>query len=176
MNKAIKKYIRLYAKHMLLLMCVITIPLFLLFFIVSFFADAQPYDLQFSFVILGAGGIVFIATLYPIKRFCAMIKHQEKQFGVVFSDKDSRKIGENVEYLTDEWLINAGTIALYWKNIKGISSKVARTNGRAGMQKAYSMKITTMDDSVYIFNTTSEHVESLIRIWLSNLYKKNKDI
>jgi len=72
-------------------------------------------------------------------------------------------------------VINAGTIALYWKNIKGISSKVVRTNGRSGMQKAYSMKITTMDDSVYIFNTTSEHVESLIRIWLSNLYKKNKD-
>ena len=73
-----------------------------------------------------------------------MIAEQEKIYHIQFQDDNVEHL-ETTLYLSDDWLIWAGSCAFYKKHIKSISS--VRRFGRAGSSNQVIIK--TVDDKKY---------------------------
>ena len=73
-----------------------------------------------------------------------MIIEQEHIYNIEFQDTKAEHL-ETTLYLSDEWLIWAGSCAFYKKHIKSISS--VRRLGRAGSSNQVTIK--TIDDKKY---------------------------
>ena len=149
MNNRIKHYIYIYLKRNACLDLAITIPLVLLFLIVSMIYDASTYDM---FVCIcstfGAGIIVFLCSALYILRFTRMIKLQEKLFDIQFNDINAKALFKgSVTYISQDWFIHSGSCAFYRSYIKSLSYKTYTGRGGGGCK----VKIKAVDGKVYKF-------------------------
>ena len=139
-----EKYIKIYHKRNTLLALFCASIVFLPLFAVSLFYDVVPEDTLISFVpFILAPLWVAVASLYTI-RFKELIAEQEKIYHIQFQDDNVERL-ETTLYLSDDWLIWAGSCAFYKKHIKSISS--VRRLGRAGSSNQVTIK--TIDDKKY---------------------------
>ncbi|MBQ9414898.1 MAG: hypothetical protein IJU16_07220 [Clostridia bacterium] len=153
----IATYIRIYMKRNIWLAFVCATMVFIPLFIASLIYDYVPYDIALSFILFGLAFICVLLSLLPTVRFKNMIANQEKQYAITFSDNHAEHL-ETTLYLSDEWLIWAGSCALYKKHIK--SAKPNLEAGRAGM--SYRITLHTKDGKRYIIwclnHTNKENV------------------
>ena len=94
------------------------------------------------------------------KRFRKMIHKQEQLYDVQFQDMDVEHL-ETTLYLSKDWLIEAGSCAMYRAHIKSINS--ALRHGRVGSSNEVIIK--TVDNKQYrIWCLNSSNVKK-IRKW-----------
>ncbi len=140
----VKKYIEFYHKRNIKLALLCAIIAFAPLFVVSLFYDVVPEDTILSFVPFVLATLsVAVASLYTI-RFKRMIKEQEDIYNVEFQDTKAEHL-ETTLYLSDEWLIWAGSSAFYKNHVKSISS--VRRFGRVGSSNEVTIK--TIDNKKY---------------------------
>lgn len=153
----VKKYIKIYNKRncLLALLCagIVFVPLFA----VSLFYDAVPTDILISFSPFGVGALcVGLASLCTI-RFKKMIRQQERLYNVQFNDDGAVHL-ENTLYLSGDWLILAGTCAIYKGRIRSVSSKLVV--GKGGSSNRITIK--TVDHKKYrIWCLSSSNVRKI---------------
>ena len=161
----VKKYCRIFTMRISVMALVFLIGLSGLF--VPFFtSDLDTEDTLLCLFPLYVSGTTFlVALLYPI-RFRRMIKKQEELYGVSFND-DEVVLLEKMLFLSRDWLIAAGTCAVYKKHIRDVRS-VFRT-GKGG--SSYEVFIITADGKqCKVWCTDAENIKK-IREWKnSNLY------
>ncbi len=139
-----EKYIKIYHKRNVQLALFCAIIIFLPLFITSLFYDIVPEDTLISFLpFILASICVAVASLYTI-RFKKLIAEQEQMYNIQFQDANAEHL-ETTLYLSDDWLIWAGSFAFYRQHIKSISS--SRRFGRAGSSNQVTIK--TNDDKKY---------------------------
>lgn len=156
----VKKYINMYHKRngKLALFCasLVFVPLF----VVSLFYDVVPEDILVSFSpFVLAAFVVAAASLYTI-RFKKMIEKQEKMYGIQFPGTNAEHL-ETTLYLSDHWLIWAGSSAFYKKHILSIRS--VRRFGQAGASNKVTIK--TVDNKKYTIWCLSASNIKKIRDW-----------
>ena len=159
----VEKYIRLYMRRNMLLCLGLAILCWVPFFIASVIADVLAYDIVFSFVPFPIAFVCVLVSYIPTFRFKRMIKEQEAYYHTEFTDRGVRRL-ENTLYLSDDWLIAAGTCALYKKHIQGVYEKYINT--RSG--GSHLVKITTVDDKLHsIWILSSPNIKKIQR-WARN--------
>ena len=124
------------------LICAIMV--FIPIFITSLVYDVLPYDLFIAFVPFGLALLCVLISLFPTIRFRRMIEEQEEQYGILFSD-DGVKHLETTLYLSNHWLIWAGSSAFYREHILSIRYRTER--GASGSSNR--VLITTSDNKKY---------------------------
>ena len=155
-----KKYIKIYHKRNVKLAFICAVIVFVPLFVVSLFYNVVREDIIISFVpFVLAMLCVAVASLYTI-RFKKMIKEQEHIYNVEFQDTKADHL-ETTLYLSDEWLIWAGSSAFYKKHIKSISS--VRRFGRVGSSNEVTIK--TIDNKKYTVWCLSASNIKKIREW-----------
>ena len=102
---------------------------------------------------------LFIASLYTIS-FKKMIKEQEQLYKIKFNDTDAVWL-ENVLYISKEWLIAAGTCAIYKPHLKSIKS--IRHHGKYGT--SYRVIFNTINGKKYKIWINSPSDIQRIRKW-----------
>lgn len=133
----VDKYIRIYHKRNIQLATFCAVLVFIPLFVVSLFYDVVPEDTLISFIPFVLALIcVGIASLFTI-RFKKTIERQEKIYKVQFNDMDVVHL-ETTLYLSKEWLIWAGSCAIYKKYIKSL--KATSRHGRAGSSNEVIIK------------------------------------
>lgn len=120
---AINKYVRLYMKRNSLLALFCATICFIPFFACAILYDVLWYDIFISFVPYVLAGIIILISYFLTFRFRKEIKRQEEKFNVRFSDTGKTKLDSTI-FISDEWLIFAGTHAWYKPNIKSITDKI----------------------------------------------------
>ena len=155
----INKYIKIYNTRNCLLALFCAGFVFIPWFVVSFIYDAMPQDTLFSFVpFLIAALCITIASLYTI-RFKKMIQSQEQLYNVKFNDDDVVHL-ETTLYLSRDWLIWAGSSAIYKRHIKSIY--LSPRHGR-GSSFSNEVGINTVDGKEYrIWCMNSLNIEKII--------------
>ncbi len=139
-----EKYIKIYHKRNAQIGCLCAFIAFVPLFIVSLFYDVVPDDTLISFIPFVLAAIcVAVASLYTV-RFKKLIVEQEQIYHIQFQDDNVEHLKTTL-YLSDDWLICAGSCAFYKKHIKSISS--VRRFGRAGSSNQVIIK--TVDDKKY---------------------------
>lgn len=151
------KYIRIYNKRNIKLAFVCATIVFVPIFVVSLFYDVVQEDALVSFVpYILALVCIAIASLFT-KRFRKMIHKQEQLYDVQFQDTDVVHL-ETTLYLSRDWLIWAGSCAMYKEHIKSISSKPR--HGRVGSSN--EVVIRTVDNKRYkIWCLSSSNVKKI---------------
>ena len=140
----VKKYIRIYNKRNFMLSLLCASIAFLPLFIVSLVYDVIAGDTLIAFIPFAIGAIyVAVASLFTL-RFQKMIRQQEQRYNIHFNDKDVVHLETNL-YLSRDWLIWAGSSAIYKKHIKSISSQLI--TGKGGSSNEVIIK--TVDNKRY---------------------------
>ena len=155
-----KKYIEFYHKRNITLALVCATIAFLPLFVVSLFYDVVSEDTVISFIpYVFAALSVVVASLYTI-RFKKLIEEQERIYNVQFQDKNAQHL-ENTLYLSEDWIIWAGSSAFYKKHIKSISS--VRRHGKGGSSN--QVIIRTVDNKKYTIWCRSTSNVKKIKEW-----------
>lgn len=155
-----EKYIKIYHKQNVRAALLCAIIMFLPLFIVSLLYDVYPEDILISFFPFVLAVLsVAIASLYTV-RFKKLIKMQEQIYGIEFQDANAVHIGKRL-YLSDEWLIWAGSGAFYKKHIKTIGSVCTHV---ASPGISYKAVIKTIDGKKYSFSCAASDIKK-IRKW-----------
>ena len=148
-NELVKKYVLLYVKRNTILTLALSMFVFLFLFIASLFYKVNPDDiLSFFMIFLYPLPLLLFSFLYII-RFTSMIKKQEIEFQIPFNDENVQKIDDTI-FVSDHWLINAGSCAFYkgniakltYKEIKGQPKVIITTNN----EKKYSFWCRCYED------------------------------
>lgn len=156
----VNKYIRIYHKRNISLALTCAIIVFVPLFVVSLFYDVVQEDILVSFVpFVLAAGYVAIASLFTI-RFKKMIEEQEQLYKVKFQDTGVAHL-ETTLYLSKDWLIWAGSCAVYRKHVKSINSTLR--HGRVGSSNEVSIK--TVDNKQYTVWCISASNVKKIKKW-----------
>ncbi len=160
-----EKYIEIYHKRNIKTALVCAVIVFIPLFVVALFYDVVPHDIIVAFLpfVLAALSVA-VASLYTI-RFKKMIAEQEHTYNMEFQDTNTEHL-ETTLFLSDDWLIWAGSSAFCKKHIKSISS-VCRF-GRAGSSNEVSIK--TIDNKKYTIWCLSTSNIKKIKEW-----KKSQD-
>ncbi len=155
-----KEYIRIYQKRNIKLAFLCAVIVFIPLFVVSLFYDVVLEDTIVSFVpfVLAALSVV-VAYLYTL-RFKKLIEKQEQIYDIQFQDTNAEHL-ETTLYLSDDWLIWAGSCAFYKKHIKSINS--VRRYGRAGSSNQVTIK--TIDNKKYTIWCLSASNIKKIKEW-----------
>lgn len=156
----VNKYVKIYNKRNILLALFCATIAFIPLFAVSLIYDVVEEDIIISFLpFIIAAICVAIASIFNL-RFKRMIKTQEQIYNVQFNDTNVINL-ETTLYLSNEWLIWAGSSAIYKKHIKSIHSTIEC--GRAGRTNKVTVK--TVDNKKYIiWCLRADNVEK-IRKW-----------
>lgn len=155
-----EKYIKIYHKQNTKVALICAIIAFVPLFTVSLCYEVIPEDTLISFAPFVLATIsVAIASLYTL-RFKKLIKTQEQIYNIKFQDTNAVSIGKTL-YLSDKWLIWAGSGAFYKEHIKSISS-VRVHGGRYG--SSYKAVIQTVDGKKYSFWCAASDIKK-IRKW-----------
>ncbi len=158
----IDKYIKIYHKRNVQLALICATIVFVPLFVVSLFYDVVPEDTLVSFApYILAAIFVAIASLFT-KRFRKMIHEQEQLYSVQFQDTDVVHL-ETTLYLAKDWLIWAGSCAMYKEHIKAISS--ALRPGRIGSSN--EVVVRTVDNKQYSIWCLSSSNVKRIKKWKS---------
>lgn len=162
-REIIDKYVQIYHKRNIQLSIFCATLVFIPLFVVSLFYDVVPEDTLISFFPFVLATIsVGIASLFTI-RFKRTIKRQEKIYKVEFNDENVVHL-ETTLYLSKEWLIWAGSFAIYKKNIKSLNS--IRRYGRAGSSNEVIIK--GVDGEKFKFWCKSSSNVKRIRKWINS--------
>lgn len=153
-----EKYIKIYHQRNVQLVFICASIIFLPLFITSLLYDVVPGDIWIALVpFYLAPMCVAVASLYTI-RFKKLIATQEQVYHIQFQDHNVEHL-ETTLYLSDDWLIWAGSCAFYKQHIKAIRS--VRRFGRAGSSN--QVTIQTMDDKKYtVWCLSASNVKKLI--------------
>ena len=155
-----KKYIIIYHKRNIMFALLFATLAFIPMFITSLLYDYVPNDTVLSFFpfVLAAFSVA-VASL-SIIRFKKVIRKQERLYGIQFQDTNAVHI-EKTLYVSEDWLIRAGTFAFYKKHIKSITY-VLQT-GKGG--PSYKVTIKTTENKKYIFWSKNLSSIKKIRKW-----------
>ena len=155
-----EKYIKIYHKRNVQLVFICASIIFLPLFITSLLYDVVPGDIWIALVpFYLAPMCVAVASLYTI-RFKKLIATQEQMYRIQFQDDNVEHL-ETTLYLSDDWLIWAGSCAFYKKHIKTIRS--VRRFGRAGSSN--QVTIQTVDDKKYTVWCLSASNVKKLKAW-----------
>lgn len=156
-------YIKIYLKRNAKLIAFMSLPISLLFFVVSILYDAIPNDYIFALMPIIVGLLAFLVTCLFIIRFNNIIKMQEEMFNITFNDKNAKSISKtSIAYLSDDWLIFPGSCAFYREYIKSFSSrKYNSTRGVSG----YRLIVNTTDGQEYEFHARGTSDIKKFREW-----------
>lgn len=114
-----KKYNLIYAKNTFFMCFLISLLVAVPFLVVSFFFDAVENDILYSLYCLLAGVAVWLLLLLRIPFAYMILRRQEKMLGIKFDDRSVKPLypsavamsANSLIYMSDEWLIFAGTSA-----------------------------------------------------------------
>ena len=158
-----EKYIKIYHKRNAQFGCLCAFLAFVPLFIVSLFYDIIPEDTWISFIPFAfAAMYVAIASLNTI-RFKKLIAEQEQMYHIQFQDDNVEHL-ETTLYLSDGWLIWAGSCAFYKNHIKSIRS--VHRFGRAGSSSQVTIK--TVDDKKHTVWCLSASNVKKLKQWLKS--------
>ncbi len=166
-----KKYNLIYAKHTFLMCFVISLIAAIPLFIVSLFYDEVENDILYSLYCLLAGAAVWLLLLLRIPFAHMILRRQEKLLGKKFDDKDVKplypKSANSLIYVSDEWLIFAGTGAFGREYIEKLT---VRSKKRKNRTDYYHLCIIIgKDKKKYYKLLDSASTAKKIREW----YRKN---
>ena len=166
-----KKYNLIYAKNTFLMCFFISLFAAVPFFAVSFFFDAVENDILYSLYYLLAGAAVWLLLLLRIPFVHMILRRQEKMLGIKFDDKDVKplypKSANSLIYVSDEWLIFAGTGAFGRAYIEKLT---VRSKKRKNRTDYYHLCIIIgKDQKKYYKLLDSASTAKKIREW----YRKN---
>lgn len=157
----IEKYIKIYHKRNAKLALFCAVISFIPLFVVSLIYDVVPEDIFVSFVPFVLASIsVAIASLFTI-RFKKMIKKQEQIYDIQFQDTNTTNL-ETTLYLSNDWLIWAGSCAFFKKHIKSINAILR--HGQAGSSN--QVTIITVDNKKYTIWCLSSSNVQRIKEWV----------
>lgn len=156
----VEKYIKRYIKRNISVALICALLVFVPFFVVSLIYDVISYDLLIAFTPFPIAFICVLISFLPVIRFRKMIMQQESLYDVVFSDTDADHL-ETTLYLSKNWLIWAGSCAIYKNHIQSIRHKLE--SGRAGSSN--KVTITTVDNKRYVIWCLSAQNIKKIKAW-----------
>ena len=156
----VEKYTKIYLKRNIILALICATIAFIPLLIVSLIFDVLSYDLIVAFTPFPIAFVYVLISILPIIRFRKMIMQQELLYGTVFSDTDANHL-ETTLYLSKNWLIWAGSCAIYKKHIQSIKHKLE--SGRVGSSN--KVTITTADNKRYIIWCLSTTNIKKIKTW-----------
>ncbi|MBQ6817444.1 MAG: hypothetical protein IJO27_03340 [Bacilli bacterium] len=173
-----KKYTLKYIKRNTLLLVILIAITFFAVILDTLIANHRIslYDfkviLLFSAIYLIIGMIpLFISFIY-IFRFYKTISIQEKEYNTVFNNNNETILSKGcLNYLTDEWFIQAGSLAIYYKNIKSLNIK---KRGAANHTR-YLIVFKTNDGKKYQVHIQSSAHYTKIRKWWNSLKEKENN-
>ena len=136
----VKKYIAIYMKRNIFLALFCALIVFVPIFITALVFKPSFYDAVIGSTLpfLLAAVCVAVSSI-PTVRFRKMISEQETEFGEEFSDNGVEHL-ETTLFLSDSWLIWAGSCALRKEKIKSVGYKTEY--GRAGSSNRVTIKTT----------------------------------
>lgn len=156
-----EKYIRIYMKRNLRLAFFAAFLCFVPLFIVSLAFDVLSYDIIVSFVPFFIALLCVAFSYIYTFRFRKMISEQETMFSVDFDDTSAQHL-ETTIYLSKDWLIHAGSAALYKGNVKSVTSK-SQQGLRGGSSNRVMLK--TVDGRRYVIWVLSSSNVKRIKKW-----------
>lgn len=166
-----KKYNLIYAKNTFLMCFVISLIAAIPLFIVSLFYDAAENDVLYFLYCFLAGAAVWLARLLRIPFAHMILRRQEKLLGIKFDDKDVKplypKSANSLIYVSDEWLIFAGTGAFCRDYIEKITVRSKKRKNRTDY--FHLCIIIGKDQKKYYKLLDSASTAKKIREW----YRKN---
>ena len=156
----VEKYINIYKKRNYKLGIFCAIIVFIPLFVVSLIFDVISYDIAISFApFLLSFLCVLFANLHTI-RFRKMITWQENLYNIKFNDNNVEHL-ETTLYLSNDWLIWAGSSAFNKKHISSIKKRVER--GKSGISNRIIVK--TIDNKKYSIWCLSDENVKKIKEW-----------
>jgi len=167
-----KRYILMYVKsNAFILILVTSIVFFSLFLTIIFSGEKITIEylmliIAFTSIIFIPGIIIFLYSLIYIERFNKIIKLQEKLYNTTFNNKNEITLQKNLNYLSDEWFIQAGSLALHYKYIKSINFK---TIHRINANSTYYIIFKTQNNQKYKVTIAKTTHYNQIRKWWNNL-------
>ena len=123
--KSIKHFSSLYMKEQAFLVSIITVPIFILLFIVALLSNVLDRDILVAFVPVSTG-IVYLSFAYSRTfRFRTMILRQEKAFKTTFCVKGLTPLyPKTLLYSSDLWFVKSGCWAFHKSYLNKIKVRV----------------------------------------------------
>ena len=145
-SKSIKYYSSLYIKNQTVLVSIITIPISMLFFVISLLYNLLEHDVLVSFVPLLIGicylSVVYIRTFH----FRNMILCQEKKLKISFDAKDLIPLyPKTLFYSSDFWFIKSGCWAFHKSYLNKIK---VRVEDDKTINRHYAVEFHTIEGSI----------------------------
>ena len=135
----------------------------LLFFIMQF-VRLGKWGLLLS--IMAGFTPVFLVQCIQIIRFFRMIRRQEREFGICFSDEDAKLLWKNAPvFVTEDWCILGGTAAFYRGYLKNVTWQYEHRYRGPG---SYYLIVKTLDGRRYRLWLDSKSTCAKIRRWWKN--------
>ncbi len=121
----IRTYDLLYLKRSTRFVVLLFLPVSLLFLVVSLLYDAYAYDWIFSLCIVPCAVILNLLVFFVfLLREHHILKTQSRDGGFLFHDRGARPLHPTyLIFISDEWLIVAGRLALHKDYIRSITAK-----------------------------------------------------
>lgn len=161
----VKNYIKLYLKKQMILAVLIPMAMLAAFLLLSLFEPSiRGRVLEVSCVFAGIFSLPVFFSLAFILRFRRMINKQERELHVMFQDSNATAlVDETLVYLSDNWLICAGTMAFHREYIRNVTWH-RELSTRAG--RGYRMRIETIDKKYYrLFLQTARSCRKIHGWW-----------
>ena len=114
-------------------------------------------------IVIGFGAVLLVQCFFII-RFFRMIRKQEQQFEICFSDCEAKPLWKGAPvYVTEDWCILGGTAAFYRGYIKNVTWQYERRGRGAG---SYYLIVKTLDGCRYrIWLGRKSSCAKIIRWW-----------
>jgi len=149
----IKYYSSLYMKEQFFLVSIITLPISVIFFVVSLYFDVISYDIFVSFTPILFGALVLFFAYLKTNRFKNMIFLQEKVLNVSFDNEKLYPIyPKTLFYFSNSWFIKSGCWAFHKSYLNSI--KVLLVNEK-NPSMHYIVKLYTVEG--YVITDHSMH-------------------
>lgn len=155
-DNLVNKYVIFYIKRNLFGAFFCAMIAFIPLFITSLIYNVEPNDTLISFFPFLIAFIILLISFLFILRFKWMIKKQESEFLTQFNDEHVKQL-EHLIFLSDQWLICAGSSAYFKDNIAILTHKEMK-----GQPKIF---ITTRDGTKYSFWCLSFESLDAINEW-----------
>lgn len=159
-----KKYIGIYMKRNLITAFVCAGIAFVPLLIVSMENNAVEKDLLIALIPFPVALCCFLISLLPCLGFQRMIGLQEKRYGTRLDDAEEIRL-ENGLYLSRNWLIAAGRVAIYKKHIQKLKQEFKVEKGGS----VYRIRITVDGGRQYTVRCRSEANVKKIRNWFNKI-------
>ena len=156
-------YVKIYLKRNAKLIAFMAFPVSALFFVISILYDAVSNDILYALIPFIIGFFAFGYTCIFAVRFNKMIETQEKMFNIKFDDSNAKLISKaSFIYLSNDWLINAGSCAFYRDYVKSFSVKKYNSNRIGG---GHRIVVNTIDGKQFEFHSRVSSDIKKFREW-----------